>query len=108
MRNLSALELASLIMALLLVACLCPLPYGFYTIIRLATAIIAGCWCYRFYRLNKTALAVIAGGIVILFQPLIRIALDRTTWNIIDVLLAVVLLILVFGKKKLFFKDYEK
>lgn len=96
--SLSSLDKATLVLAVALLLCLCPLPYGFYTIIRLATAIIAGCWAYQFYKSNKTAYAVIAGAIVILFQPLIKIVLDRTTWNVLDIVLACTILILVFGK----------
>lgn len=96
--SLSFLDKATLILAVALFLCLLPLPYGFYTIIRLATATIAGCWAYQFYRSNKTAFAIAAGAIVILFQPLIKIVLDRPTWNVLDIALACTIFILVFGK----------
>lgn len=98
--HLSFLEKASVILAGALLLCLCPMPYGFYTVIRLATAIIACCWAYQFYEAKKTSLAIIAGAIAILFQPLIKIVLDRTTWNILDILLAIAIIVLVFIKRK--------
>lgn len=98
--SLSILEKASLILAIALFLCLCPMPYGYYTVIRLATSIIACCWAYQFYEAKKTPLAIIAGAIAILFQPLIKIILDRTTWNILDVLLAIAIIVLVFIRRK--------
>lgn len=104
-RRLSFLEKASLVLAVALLLCLCPMPYGFYTVIRLATAIIAGCWAYQFYKVKKTALAVTAGAIAILFQPIIKIVLDRLTWNILDVVLAISIFILVLAENRQPVKD---
>lgn len=98
-KKLSPLEKSSLILAVTLLLCLLSLPYGFYNIIRLATAIIAGCWAYKLFNLNKTSYAIISCGIVILFQPFFKIALDRFTWNLIDVLLAIILVWMVFSEK---------
>lgn len=100
LNSFSFLDKATLVLAVALLLCLFPLSYGFYTVIRLTVSIIAGCWAYRFYKNNKTHLAIIAAGIVILFQPLIKIALNKTTWNIIDIVLAVFLCILVLSKKR--------
>lgn len=103
--SLSVLEKASLALAIALLLCLFPLPYGFYTIIRLAVSIIAGCWAYQFYRVRRTPLAIIAGAVAILFQPLIKIVLDRATWNIVDVILAIVLVWLVVAQNRQPVKD---
>lgn len=98
-RNLSTLETSSLLLAVALWLCLLSLPYDFYTIIRLATAIIAGCWAYQFFSNGKTAYAIIACSIVLLFQPFLKITLDRLTWNIIDIILAGLILLIVLRKK---------
>lgn len=103
--SLSFLDKATLLLAVALLLCLFPLPYGFYTIIRLAVSIIAGCWAYHFYKNSKVPLAIIAGAIVILFQPLIKIVLDRTTWNTLDVILAILLVLLVFTQNRQPIKD---
>lgn len=97
--HLSTLGKASLIFAIVLILCLLPLPYGFYTIIRLATAVVAGCWAYRFYNCHKTSFAITAGAIALLFQPFLKITLDRLTWNIIDVILAGLIVLIVYNKK---------
>lgn len=98
--TLTTLEKASLILAIALIACLLPLPYGFYTIIRLATAVIAGCWAYSFYDQRKTSLAITSGAIALLFQPFLKITLDRLTWNLIDIILAGIIVLIVFKKKQ--------
>ena len=98
-RKLSTLDKSSLILAVALLLCLLPLPYGFYIIIRLATAIVAGCWAYKFLSIGKKTYAIISGSIVLLFQPLLKITLDRLTWNIIDVILAGLIVLIIFKKK---------
>lgn len=105
LNSFSFLEKATLVLVVSLLLCLFPLPYGFYTVIRLTVSIIAGCWAYRFYKNNKTHLAIIAAGIVILFQPIIKVVLDRTTWNILDLLLAICFAILVLCKNKVVVKE---
>lgn len=100
--NLSAISVLgkiSLILALALIACLLPLPYGFYTIIRLATAVVAVCWAYSFFSCRKTALAVVSVMIALLFQPFFKITMDRLTWNIVDVVLACLIVVVVFQSK---------
>lgn len=94
--NTSILRKASLALALGLSLCLCQMPYGFYIVIRLATAVIACCWAYKFYKDRRLPLTIIAVAIAILFQPLIKIVLDRSTWHVIDILLAISLILLVF------------
>lgn len=91
MLQLSTLEKVSLILAIALIVSLLPLPYGFYSLLRLATTVIAGCWAYRFYRLHKISLSITAGAIALLFQPFFKITLDRFTWNIVDVILACII-----------------
>lgn len=101
-KKLSILDKASLILALALLLCLFQMPYGFYTVIRLATAIIACCWAYKFHETNKTPWAIISIGIAILFQPLIKIMLDRTTWNILDVIIAILICGIIFFRDHIF------
>ena len=97
--DLSILEKCSLGLVVLLLLCLLPMPYGFYTIVRLATAIIAGCWTYRFYNGRQITCMVVAGAVALLFQPFVKIVLDKLTWNIVDVLLACGIVgIVFFGK----------
>lgn len=97
--TLPVLEKVSLVLAIALIACLLPLPYGFYTLIRFATAIVAVCWAYTFYKRRQTALAIFAAAVALLFQPFVKIVMDRSTWNVVDLILAVLILIAVFKRK---------
>lgn len=36
------------------------------------------------------------GALALLFQPFVKFALDRTMWNIVDVLVAVLLMVVIF------------
>lgn len=94
----SFLDKASVILVGVVLLCLLPLPYGFYTVVRFGTAVIACCWAYKFYEENKMPFAIIAGAIAILFQPLISIPLDRLTWIIIDILLSILIIILLYSR----------
>ena len=72
-------------LALLLLFCLVPLPYGYYQFIRFVAMIGFGYlgvkerqngnenWSYAYFAL------------AILFQPLFKIALGRDLWNVVDV-----------------------
>lgn len=86
-------------LAAALLLCLLPMPYGYYTIVRFAAMIILGCMAYGFYKEEKQTLCIIAGALALLFQPLIKITLDRITWNIVDVLLAMALVVLWYEKE---------
>ena len=87
-------------LAAALLICLLPMPYGYYTLVRFAAMIILGCMAYGFYKEEKQALCIIAGSLALLFQPLIKITLDRITWNVIDVLLAIALVALWYNNEK--------
>jgi hypothetical protein len=86
-------------LAVALILCLFPMPYGYYTLVRFAAMIIFGCMAYSFYKENKMPLSVIAGSLALLFQPFFKLALDRTTWNIVDVLVAFALALLWYKNK---------
>lgn len=97
MRNWTILEIASLVLVVVLLLCLCPMPYGFYTIVRLATAVIGICWAVKFYNEQSISKAIVAGAIAVLFQPLVKIVWDRLTWNVVDIVVAVLIVIIVFS-----------
>ena len=85
--------------AIILLLCLLHMPYGFYTIVRLAMTVISGYLAYDYYTHNKKELAVTFSIIAVLFQPFIKLALGREIWQIVDVVVAILLLILAIRKK---------
>jgi hypothetical protein len=78
----------SLILIPLLLACLLPMPYGYYQLVRvLATAAFA----FLAYQERENSLLWVFVGLALLFQPFEKIALGRTVWNIVDIAVAVFL-----------------
>lgn len=83
-----------LALALAMLICLFPMPYGYYTLVRFATMIVMGIMAFVLYDEKRLPLAIVAGSIALLFQPIVKIVLDRTTWNILDVVVAILLVII--------------
>ncbi len=80
--------------------CLAPMPYGYYTLVRFVAMIAFGIFAYTYYQKEEKALAVTFGALAVLFQPLIKIALGRTMWNIVDVVVAILLVVLFIKEKR--------
>lgn len=78
-----------LILAALLLLCLAPMPYGYYQFIRLASMIVFTILAYQYFEREKMPLAITFGGLALLFQPFVKIALGRTMWNVVDVVVAI-------------------
>jgi len=78
----------SLILIPLLLACLLPMPYGYYQLVRVvATAAFA----FLAYQERGNNLLWVFIGLALLFQPFEKIALGRTLWNVVDVVVAIFL-----------------
>lgn len=85
--------------ASLLLLCILPLPYGFYTIVRIVTTIISAYLAYGYYTQHQKGLAITFSIVAVLFQPFIKFTLDREIWLIVDILVGGFLLALVFKDK---------
>ena len=81
-------------LAVALIVCLFPMPYGYYTLVRFVAMLIFGCMAFSFYKNENISLCVIAGSLALLFQPFFKIVLGRTMWNVIDVIVAIALVAL--------------
>lgn len=86
-------------MAILLLLCLFPLPYGYYALLRFVAMVVFGYSAYRYYKEQKESLMVTMITLTILFQPLLPITLGRTIWNIVDVIVAIFLLYLWYKEE---------
>lgn len=88
-----------LLLAALLLLCLAPMPYGYYQLIRFIMMVAFAVMAYKNYEEKQSAWAVTFGSLALLFQPLLKVSLGRTVWNIVDVSVAI-LLIIVWVKRK--------
>ena len=86
--------------ALALLLCLAPMPYGYYMLIRIVAAILFVIFAGQYYEAKKEELAITFGILAFLFQPLIKIPLGRDVWNMGDVVVAILLLLLGFKERK--------
>ena len=78
-----------LVIAVMMLLCLAPMPYGYFQLVRFLSTIAFGVMAYRYYRERKEWLAYTCGTLALLFQPFYKIALGRTVWNIVDVIVAI-------------------
>lgn len=89
-----------IVLAILLLLCLLPMPYGFYQLVRFvafaAFAYLAYNANQRKYQNEVFVFIVLA----LLFQPFFKIALGRTIWNIVDIIVAVGLFISLGSNSK--------
>lgn len=86
-----------LLLAVLMLLCLAPMPYGYYQLVRVVAMIAFAIMAYQYYVKEKVPLAIIFGGLALLFQPFIKVALGRTLWNVVDVIVAVLLIVLAIS-----------
>lgn len=84
-----------LVIAVLLLVCLADMPYGFYQIVRFAATAAFVYLSYDYFKTNQDVKGVIFALLAVLFQPFFKIALGRTLWNVIDIIVAIGLFYLI-------------
>jgi len=92
MKNKNTLTIIGIIMLLLAI----PsgfMPYGYYQFLRIAITILAGYLCFLSYEQKKQSWSIIMAGIAILFNPIFRIYLSKSTWALWDFVAAVIFFI---------------
>lgn len=89
-----------LILAALMLLCLAPMPYGYFQLVRFLATLFFGVMAYRYYQERTEWLAYTFGTLALLFQPFYKIALGRTVWNVVDVIVAIGLILLFFYEQK--------
>ena len=83
-----------LILAAMLLLCLAPMPYGYFMMVRFVATVAFGIMAYQYYVGHKTVAAYTFGVLTLLFQPMYKIALGRVLWNVVDVIVAILLIAL--------------
>jgi hypothetical protein len=94
-------NLIKIALAVLLLICVIPLPYGYYQLIRFMAVVGFAILAYYEYERKNIPLVIVFAGLMILFQPLGKIPLGREVWNIVDMFVAAWLLVTVFVKKRI-------
>lgn len=93
MKNTS--PLLKLIIAVLLILCLFHMPYGFYVLVRFAAMAVFAYLSYEYFKAKKDGLGFLFAALAVLFQPFFKIYLGRVIWNIVDVIIAILIVYIV-------------
>ena len=91
-----------IILSILFLLCLLNMPYGYYQAVRFIGMLGFALLAYFSYQQNQKAEAIIYIPLALLFQPFLKVALQRTIWNVTDVIVSGGLVISIFrniGKK---------
>ena len=96
-----------LFLAAMMLLCLAPMPYGYFQLVRFVAMIVFGLMAYRYYQNQKIVATWVFGALALLFQPIYKIALGRVVWNVVDVIVALLLIALFVMEWRKSNKDYE-
>lgn len=93
-------KIIKIVLAVLLLLCLAKMPYGYYILVRFVAFVVFGILAFMTYQkrnqIDVEILLYIA--LALLFQPFAKVALGRTLWNVVDVVVGVGLVVSLFLK----------
>ena len=81
---------AAIMAGAMLVLALASWPYGYYQYLRIVVCGVTGFGSLLAYR-RRSSWVWVLGGLAILFNPILPIYLDRTTWAFLDLISASIL-----------------
>ena len=99
-------RIVKIILAIALLVCLLDMPYGYFQLIRAVCLIAFAFYAFDSFKAGKNNLGIAFLFLAVLFQPIIKIALGRTVWNIVDVVVAIFLILLVVNEKDSVIKKF--
>ena len=100
MIKLDIIKIIKIVLAILLLSCLLKLSYGYYELVRFAAMVGFGVLGYFSFKLKNSVFGILWFSLAILFNPIIKIALGRNIWNIVDIAVAVILGFSIFVEEK--------
>jgi len=69
------------------------LPYGYYEILRIVITVFAAFFAFKLSTIKQNGLMLIMMVIIVLFNPISPMHLDKGLWMLLDVVSAIVFLI---------------
>jgi hypothetical protein len=93
-------KIIKIILSLIFLLCLLQMPYGYYQAARFIGMLGFVLLAYFSNQQNNKIEVIIYIALALLFQPFIKIALGRTVWNIVDVIISAGLIVSLFIKPK--------
>ena len=92
--------IAKIVLIILFISCLLDWSYGYYQLVRFLGMLGFAYLAYNDFNKNKMWSYIWIAS-TFLINPIIKIALGRTIWNILDVIWAVLLIVSINNKKKI-------
>ncbi|KAA6302977.1 MAG: hypothetical protein EZS26_000872 [Candidatus Ordinivivax streblomastigis] len=89
-----------ILLAVLFFLCLLGMPYGFFQLVRFIALIGFAVLAYLAHNEENNVETIVCIVLAVLFQPLVKIALGREIWNIIDAIVGVILIVSIFIPSK--------
>lgn len=87
-----------IILSILFFLCLLDMPYGYYQLVRFVAMLGFAILGYYSFKQGRKVEFIIYCALILLFQPFQKIALGRTIWNIVDVIVGLALLLSIWIK----------
>jgi hypothetical protein len=93
-------NIIKLFLAGLFLGCLASMPYGYYQLVRTLGMVGFAALAWADSGKSNKALCIIWVASAVLINPLFKIALGRTLWNVIDVIWAILLIGTLFIRQQ--------
>lgn len=87
------INLLKVIIAILLFFCPLDMPYGYYQFVRFAAMLGFAYLAFSANEKSNKNEVLVYIALAILFQPFVKIALGRTIWNVVDLIVGIGLLV---------------
>ena len=89
-----------IVLAILFFICLLDMPYGYFQLVRFISMVAFAVLAYKANEEGQKTETIVYVCLAILFQPLLKIDLGRTLWNIVDVIVGIALIASIFVKRR--------
>ncbi len=85
----SDLKIPFVTVAVLSLIALLPMPYGYYTILRICVSICGGLTAYLDFNAGRKDIWVLLCiAVAIIFNPIVPVHLNREIWSVLNVMVA--------------------
>ena len=96
-----------IIMVALLLVCLADMPYVYYQLVRFIAMVVFVYLSHDYFVMKREGLGYTFAALALLFQPFFKVALGRTVWNIVDVIVAAFLMVLLLADKRETYEEFS-
>ena len=93
------MKIAIYLSCALLIIAITPMPYGYYQFLRIVITIVAGISAYNSFLAKQKTWFYIFIPILILYNPILPIHLDKEIWLPLNLLTFMIFLVYIFFKK---------